>query len=99
MIVRFDGPLYVIDPNVPIVFAEIINAIAGADNPADVHRQILKLCKHSSRYTPADFFKWGFNNTNLWLQQRMAYRSYNFFNERLLTVLDYMPAKNLPVNN
>lgn len=94
MTVRFDSPLYATDVFVPATFVEVLNALVGATDPAQMHRLLLRLCARQGFRNPDNYFVWGFDGPRFWMQQRLEYRSEACFDGRLLTVVFYTSPRN-----
>ena len=99
MTVRFDAPLFYVDPYVQFTFADVVNALVGSTNPAEVNRNMLRLCTRSVHLNPDAYFRWGFEDHDFWIQQRIACNAQEFFPKRILTVLYYTPSTMLPRGN
>ena len=56
MTVRFDSPLYATDVFVPATFVEVLNALVGATDPAQMHRLLLRLCARQGFRNPDNYF-------------------------------------------
>lgn len=99
MVIRYDSPVYNTDFYVVPTFSMILNALILCRDPAEANRQLLRLSTYPDHLNPRNYFKWGFEGSRLWLQQRVGYKAEAYFSSRLLTVLQYSSFEELHAVN